>query len=117
MRDDIQEAKSSLERACPLMELLPVGVNEDHRFSVGCFALLREVYGKLYGIRDGNERELLGIDEDGHDGISAYGGTVDDDTDTSSDKEKDRERSDDDDDIGRRRGRRRRRKRDRKSVV
>ena len=111
MRDDIQEAKSSLERACPLMELLPAGVNEDHRFAVGCFALLREVYGKLYGIRDGSERELLGIDEDGNDGIGAYGGSVDDDVDTPSDKEKDRERSDDDDDIGRRRGRRRRRKR------
>ena len=62
MRDDIHEAKSSLERACPLMELLPASVNEDHRFAVGCFALLREVYGKLYSIREGGEREILGIE-------------------------------------------------------
>ena len=112
MRDDIQEARSSLERACPLMELLPASVNEDHRFAVGCFALLREVYGKLYSIRDGGDRELLGIDSDGNDDNDVYSGAADDDIDLGRDVDKDRGRYDDDeDDGGRRRGRRRRRKR------
>ena len=112
MRDDIQEARSSLERACPLMELLPASVNEDHRFAVGCFALLREVYGKLYSIRDGGDRELLGIDGDGNDDNDVYSGAADDDIDLGRDVDKDRGRYDDDeDDGGRRRGRRRRRKR------
>ena len=62
MRDDIVEAKNSLERACPLMELLPPAVNEDQRYAVGCFALLREVYGKLYNIGEGNTNNgRLGI--------------------------------------------------------
>ena len=62
MRDDIVEAKNSLERACPLMELLPPAVNEDQRYAVGCFALLREVYGKLYNIDDGTTNNgRLGI--------------------------------------------------------
>ena len=115
MRDDIQEARSSLERACPLMELLPASVNEDHRFAVGCFALLREVYGKLYSIRDGGDRELLGIDGDGNDDNDVYSGAADDDIDLGRDEDKDRGRyedeDEDEDDSGRRRGRRRRRKR------
>jgi hypothetical protein len=111
MRDDIQEAKSSLERACPLMELLPASVNDDHRFAVGCFALLREVYGKLYSIRDAGERELLGIDSDGNDDNDGYSSLIDDDTDIVRDIEKDRDRFFEEDEGGRRRGRRRRRKR------
>ena len=115
MRDDIHEARSSLERACPLMELLPASVNEDHRFAVGCFALLREVYGKLYSIREGSEREILGI-EGGNDDVEndksmndrngggGVGGIC-------TDLERDRDNSDEEDDSGRRRGRRRRRKR------
>lgn len=49
MRDELMEAKGCLERACPLMELLPSNINEDQRLASGCFALLREVYAKLYG--------------------------------------------------------------------
>lgn len=49
MRDEFAEAMECLERACPLMELLPASLNEDHRFASSCFALLREVYLKLYG--------------------------------------------------------------------
>ena len=109
MRDDIHEAKSSLERACPLMELLPSNVNEDHRFAVGCFALLREVYGKLYGIRDSGERELLGID-DGIDDNEGDSSVIDDDS-GNSDVDSDKDYLEDEGDGGRRRGRRRRRKR------
>jgi len=49
MKDELDEARECLERACPLMELLPVNINEDHKLASGCFALLREVYGKLQG--------------------------------------------------------------------
>ena len=112
MRDDIQEAKSSLERACPLMELLPASVNEDHRFAVGCFALLREVYGKLYSIRDAGERELLGIDSDGIDDNDGYSSLIDeDDTEILRNIDEERARFLDEGEGGRRRGRRRRRKR------
>ena len=65
MRNDIVEAKNSLERACPLMELLPPAANEDgQRYAVGCFALLREVYGKLYNIGDGNAKLRIGMGDD-----------------------------------------------------
>lgn len=111
MRDDIQEAKSSLERACPLMELLPASLNDDNRFAVGCFALLREVYGKLYSIRDAGERELLGIDSDGNDDHDGYSSLSDDDMDIVRNIDKDRDRFFDEGEGGRRRGRRRRRKR------
>ena len=80
MRDDIVEAKNSLERACPLMELLPPAVNEDQRYAVGCFALLREVYGKLYNIGDGTTNNgRLGI---------GMGNEADDDPDHQSNSER-----------------------------
>jgi hypothetical protein len=51
------------------MELLPASVNEDHRFAVGCFALLREVYVKLYSIgdRDISEGDIDNDDSDKND--------------------------------------------------
>ena len=64
MRDDIVEAKNSLERACPLMELLPPAVSEDQRYAVGCFALLREVYGKLYNVGIGDGVPKIGAGPD-----------------------------------------------------
>ena len=47
MSDEIDEAKECLERACPLLELLPPSQNEE-RLASGCFLLLRQVYEKLY---------------------------------------------------------------------
>lgn len=64
MRDELVEAKDCLERACPLMELLPVTTNEDQRLASGCFALLREVYTKLYGADGTFEPQKLLSDGD-----------------------------------------------------
>lgn len=71
MRNELQEAKSCLERACPLMELLPAQLDgnvkadgsffdyydgfeldelrEGGNYALSCFSLLRSVYLKMYG--------------------------------------------------------------------
>lgn len=58
MREEINEAKQSLERACPLMELLPTNFNEGHQYTSGCFAVLREVYQQLYGVDSSGKYKL-----------------------------------------------------------
>lgn len=54
MREQLTEARSCLERACPLMELLPSGFHEGRQYTAACFAVLREVYFKLRGGRSGH---------------------------------------------------------------
>jgi len=50
MKNDLTEAKACLERACPLMELLPSQPNDDqNHYATACFNLLREVYNNFYG--------------------------------------------------------------------
>ena len=46
MKNDLTEAKACLERACPLMELLP---SDQNHYATACFNLLREVYNNFYG--------------------------------------------------------------------
>jgi hypothetical protein len=46
MRDEMNQAKVVLERACPLMELLLISSFEQ-RLSTGCFSVLRNIYEKL----------------------------------------------------------------------
>jgi hypothetical protein len=46
-RDDLIGAMACLEKACPLMELLPISSQEDN-FPANCFQKLRDVYLKLY---------------------------------------------------------------------
>ena len=49
MREDFLRAREVLERACPLMELLPPAAytNTDHRIVSACFDLLKDVYKKM----------------------------------------------------------------------
>eukprot|EP01038_Epipyxis_sp_PR26KG_P013959 gene13959-18723_t len=55
VKNQLFDAKDCLERACPLMELLPASINEGNsggrNYAEGCFALLREVYVNIYGSR------------------------------------------------------------------
>lgn len=108
MRNDMHESMRCLERACPLMELLPASGHEDHRFAVGCFALLREVYGKLYSIDDNdeNDRNINGNDD------SLGGGGTDDEIGSNDDFEG----SEDQDEIVRKKNRRRRKRRKQSSI-
>ncbi len=48
MRDQIQDAREALERACPLMELLPSSFHEGKQYTAACYAVLREIYLNLY---------------------------------------------------------------------
>ena len=62
IRNDMAKAKDALERACPLLELLPVGTNEEHK-AVNCFELLRQVYTHINdssAIQSGYPDELGG---------------------------------------------------------
>jgi hypothetical protein len=52
MKEDVIEAKNNLERACPLMELLPINSENDYQHTSGCFNLLHDIYIKLYGIKN-----------------------------------------------------------------
>jgi hypothetical protein len=93
------------------MELLPASVNEDHRFAVGCFALLREVYGRLYiGNRKGeDEKDKIGMDGD----IERHFSRRNSDriSDDISDPHRDERERFEEENEGSRRGGRRRRKR------
>ena len=55
IKEDYGKARDCLERACPLMELLPddeMGFSDleesSRRYAVGCFSLLKEVYLKIF---------------------------------------------------------------------
>jgi hypothetical protein len=115
MRNDMHDSMRCLERACPLMELLPASANEDHRFAVGCFALLREVYGKLYNIDDNDDNDRNVIIEDSYDeSIDSRG--IDDEIGRSKNSDEGFERSRDQDEVIRKKNRRRRKRRKQSSI-
>jgi len=49
LRDETSRAREVLERACPLMELLPAAAysSTDYRVGTSCFDLLKDVYNKM----------------------------------------------------------------------
>jgi hypothetical protein len=49
LRDEAVRARDVLERACPLMELLPAAAysSTDYRVGTSCFDLLKDVYNKM----------------------------------------------------------------------
>ena len=48
MRNQYFEARVPLERACPLMELLPSEFHEGQQYTKSCFKVLRECYKRIY---------------------------------------------------------------------
>ncbi len=62
MKNELTGAKSTLERACPLLELLPSNT-EEHQAS-GCYKLLKKVYKRLHRNSNGNDDLENDIDDD-----------------------------------------------------
>jgi hypothetical protein len=56
MKNDLTEAKACLERACPLMELLP---SDQNHYATTCFNLLREVYNNSSTFKNSIDFSLM----------------------------------------------------------
>ena len=53
IQNDLLEAKATLERACPLLELLPTSPDtNEEQHAENCYQLLKKVYRKLHTGRD-----------------------------------------------------------------